>query len=208
MIRMEDLTWDANGLIPAVVQDADTGEVLTLAYMSRESIAKTLELGETVFYSRSRGELWHKGATSGNVQKVAGLAADCDGDAVVVQVRPLGPACHTGARTCFHSDVEGFAPLSPETIGALLGELERLVERRKNELPAGSYTTKLFESGAKRIFQKVGEEAVETILAGLSGDRQETVREVSDLLFHLLVALRQMGIPLSEIAGELRSRRK
>jgi phosphoribosyl-AMP cyclohydrolase / phosphoribosyl-ATP pyrophosphohydrolase len=208
MIRMEDLKWDANGLIPAIVQDADTGEVLTLAYMSRESIAKTLELGETVFYSRSRGELWHKGATSGNRQKVSGLAADCDGDAVVVQVRPLGPACHTGARTCFHAGVAGFVPPNPETIGALLAELERLIERRKSELPAGSYTTRLFESGPKRIFQKVGEEAVETILAGLSGDRQETVREVSDLLFHLLVALRQMGIPLSEIAGELRSRRK
>ncbi len=208
MIKLDDLQWDQGGLIPAVVQDAGTGEVLTLAYMSRESLERTRELGETVFFSRSRRELWHKGETSGNFQKVISLGADCDHDAVVIRVRPLGPACHTGARSCFFEEVEGFPRDGEDDIGRILGELERLIALRKAQHPEGSYTAGLFEKGPKRIFQKVGEEAVETVLAGMSGDGSEMIRETSDLLYHLLVALREMEIPLSAIAAELRSRRR
>ena len=208
MIKIDDLRWGEGSLIPAVVQDADTGEVLTLAYVSRESLEKTRELGETVFYSRSRNELWHKGETSGNFQKVISVAADCDRDAVVIRVLSTGPACHTGARSCFFEKVEGFPDGGEDDIGRMLGELERLIALRKEQHPEGSYTTALFDQGPKRIFQKVGEEAIETVLAGMTGDRAEMIRETSDLLYHLLVALREMGIPLSSIAGELRSRRR
>ncbi len=208
MRASEELKWDADGLIPAVVQDAETGQVLTVAYMNRESLAKTRATGETVFYSRSRRSLWHKGETSGNSQKVVSLVADCDLDALVVRVEPKGPACHTGAISCFFEEVEGFAASGESNIGRLLVELERLLGSRKNELPEGSYTAGLFKKGLKRILQKVGEEAVETTLAGMGGDRAEMIRESSDLLFHLLVALVQMDIPLQELASELRARRK
>lgn len=208
MIKIDDLQWEEGNLIPAVVQDADTGEVLTLAYVSRESLEKTRELGETVFYSRSRKALWHKGETSGNFQKVISVAADCDCDAVVIRVRPAGPACHTGARSCFFERVEGFPDGGQDDIGRMLGELERLIALRKEQHTEGSYTAALFDQGPKRIFQKVGEEAIETVLAGMTGDGAEMIRETSDLLYHLLVALREMGIPLSAIAEELRSRRR
>jgi phosphoribosyl-AMP cyclohydrolase / phosphoribosyl-ATP pyrophosphohydrolase len=206
--RIDDLQWDSGGLIPAVVQDAKTGEVLTLAYMNRDSLIRTRELGETVFYSRSRNALWHKGETSGHYQKVMALMADCDRDAVVVQVRPLGPACHTGARTCFFEQVDGFAPAKREGIGFILEELEGVIRERKTTRPTGSYTTSLFEGGLKRILQKVGEEATETIVAALSGDRQETIKESADLIYHLMVGLHEMGISLEEIAAELQSRRR
>lgn len=208
MSKIEDFKWDENGLIPAVIQDADTDEILTLAYVSRESLGKTLELGETVFFSRSRSEFWHKGETSGHYQKVVGIVADCDRDAVVMRVKPMGPACHTGARSCFFEPVEGFPRAGETSIGFILSELERLIASRKEQRPDGSYTTKLFDRGPKRILQKVGEEAIETVLAGMSGDRAEMIRETSDLLYHLLVALREMGISLAEVAGELHSRRK
>lgn len=208
MKRVEELGWDSGGLIPAVVQDATSGEVLTLAYVSRESLAKTRELGETVFFSRSRQSLWHKGETSGNFQRVVSLMADCDFDSVVIRVNPQGPACHTGARSCFFEEVEGFAPAAGGGIGFILGELEQLIRGRKLLRPEGSYTTALFDSGRKRILQKVGEEATETVVAGMSGDREETIKEASDLIYHLLVALREMDISLEEVAAELRSRRK
>lgn len=208
MTRIDDLQWDNNGLIPAVVQDASTGEVLTLAYMSRESLNRTRDLGETVFYSRSRNALWHKGETSGHYQKVMGLMADCDRDAVVVQVTPVGPACHTGARSCFFEEVEGFAPAKRGGIGFVLEELERLIRDRRINRPQGSYTTRLFESGLKRIVQKIGEEATETVVAAMSGDRHETIKESADLLYHLLVGLQEMGISLEEIAEELQQRRR
>ena len=208
MKRIEDLQWDERGLIPAVIQDADTGEVLTLAYVNRESLLKTRDLGETVFYSRSRKQLWHKGESSGNFQKVVGVSVDCDRDALVIRVRPEGPACHTGARSCFFEGVEDFPQGGESNLGEVLGDLERLISSRKERLPEGSYTTKLFEGGAKRIFQKVGEEAVETMIAGVSGDRAEMIRETSDLLYHLLVALRELNISLGEVAGELSSRRR
>ncbi len=208
MIRIDELKWDSEGLVPVVVQDATSGEVLTLAYVSRESLTKTREAGQSVFYSRSRKSLWHKGQTSGNTQDVVSLAADCDRDALVLRVRPHGPACHTGARSCFFEEVEGFNPDSGDSIASILGELERLLENRKVHRPEGSYTAKLFERGLKRMLQKVGEEAAETVIAGMGGDREEMIRESSDLLFHLMVALREMGIPLADIARELRARRK
>lgn len=208
MSVIEELEWGESGLLPAVVQDAATGEVLTVAYVNRESLRRTLELGETVFYSRSRGALWHKGETSGHSQEVVSLMADCDRDAVVIRVHPKGPACHTGARSCFFEEVEGFRPHSASSIGAVLGELERVIRDRKLRRPEGSYTARLFERGRNRILQKVGEEATETVVAAMSGDRSETIKEASDLLFHLLVALVELDIPLEDVAAELESRRK
>ena len=208
MSVIEELEWGESGLLPAVVQDAATGEVLTVAYVNRESLRRTLELGETVFYSRSRGALWHKGETSGHSQEVVSLMADCDRDAVVIRVHPKGPACHTGARSCFFEEVEGFRPHSASSIGAVLGELERVIRDRKLRRPEGSYTASLFERGRNRILQKVGEEATETVVAAMSGDRSETIKEASDLLFHLLVALVELDIPLEDVAAELESRRK
>jgi phosphoribosyl-ATP pyrophosphohydrolase/phosphoribosyl-AMP cyclohydrolase len=208
MIQVDDLKWDRDGIIPVVVQDSATGEVLTLAYMSRESLIKTRDLRQSVFFSRSRQSLWHKGETSGNYQDVVSLSADCDRDTLVLRVRPRGPACHTGERSCFFEPVEGFDRESSEKIDPILAELEALLENRRTLRPEGSYTAKLFDRGLKRILQKVGEEATETVIAGMGGDREEMIRETADLMFHLLVALREMGIPLSEIARELRSRRK
>jgi len=208
MNKLDDLQWDSSGVMPAVVQDADTGEVLTLAYVNRKSLEKTRQLGETVFFSRSRQALWHKGETFGNYQKVVSLAADCDKDALVIRVRPKGPACHTGARSCFFRELEGFSRPSDSNIGSVLAELEQLIAARKTQRPQGSYTTSLFDRGLKRILQKVGEEAVETVVAGMSGDRQETIREGADLLYHLLVAFSEMNISLDDLAGELQSRRK
>jgi phosphoribosyl-AMP cyclohydrolase / phosphoribosyl-ATP pyrophosphohydrolase len=208
MTTVQDLKWGERGLIPAVVQDGTTGEVLTVAYVSRESLAKTKEIGETVFFSRSRNELWHKGATSGNTQKVVSLMADCDKDAVVIRVLPRGPACHTGARTCFFEGVEGFSADQGRAIGIVLGELERLIAERKSEKPEGSYTTQLFDQGLRRILQKVGEESTEMILAAMDGDRKGTIMEASDLIYHMVVALHALGISLNDVAAELQSRRK
>jgi phosphoribosyl-ATP pyrophosphohydrolase/phosphoribosyl-AMP cyclohydrolase len=218
MRTIDELAWDDAGLLPAVVQDAASGEVLTVAYVSRDSLAKTRELGQTVFFSRSRGRLWHKGETSGNFQDVVEVAADCDLDAVVIRVRPRGPACHTGARSCFFEGIEGFAAPAAEggaaaaeqagPAGAVLAELERVIRARKHERPEGSYTARLFEKGRARILQKVGEEATETVIAGMSGDRDAAVKESADLLFHLLVALTELDIPLDDVAAELRARRK
>ncbi len=207
MVELKDLAWGADGLIPAVVQDASSGEVLTLAYVSRESVARMQDLGETVFYSRSRRTLWHKGETSGNTQKVVGMLADCDRDAILLRVIPRGPACHTGAGSCFHEPIEGFDSSIPHSIGSILTELELLIAQRAVERPEGSYTAKLFEQGRRRIMQKIGEEGVETALAGVGGSREEFISEASDLLFHLLVALHEVGASTRELAGELVRRR-
>jgi phosphoribosyl-ATP pyrophosphohydrolase/phosphoribosyl-AMP cyclohydrolase len=208
MSRVEDLKWDTAGLIPTVVQDASTEEVLTLAFMSRESLTKTRELDETVFFSRSRQELWHKGETSGHRQKVVGVLADCDKDALLLRVLPQGPACHTGARSCFFEKVEGFESARQSSLGAVLSELEHLIRDRKEHRPESSYTSKLFTGGRKGILQKVGEESIEMLLAGMSGDREEAIRETADLFFHVLVALRELNISLEDVARELQSRRK
>jgi phosphoribosyl-ATP pyrophosphohydrolase/phosphoribosyl-AMP cyclohydrolase len=207
VVESKDLKWNGAGLVPAVVQDASSGEVLTLAYVNQESLARTRQSGETVFYSRSRRMLWHKGETSGNTQKVVGVLADCDRDAILIRVVPRGPACHTGARSCFGEPVEGFEPAPPDIIGSILAELEQLIAQRDAERPDGSYTVKLFTQGRKRIMQKVGEEGVETAIAGVVGNREEFIREASDLLFHLLVALRAVGVSTQDLARELRNRR-
>ena len=203
MLNIEELKFDKDGLIPAIVTDADTGRLLTLAYMSRESLAVTMEKRLTCFFSRSRQELWLKGETSGNYQHVVSITADCDRDALEVRVRPEGPACHTGSESCFTAPVfeneEERAPFS-------LDSLYALIEGRKTDKKEGSYTTYLFEKGIDKILKKVGEECTEVIIAGKADDRRETVYEIADLTYHVLVLMVEMGIPLEEIHRELSSR--
>ena len=201
-IDPEKVRFDPSGLVPAVVQDARTREVLTLAYMNRESLARTLETGETWFWSRSRNELWHKGATSGNTQRVVSLTADCDNDAILVLVEPAGPACHTGARSCFPIEREDEHP------GGLLHELYDLIQSRQEQRPEGSYTTYLFEKGLDKILKKVGEESAETIIAAKNEDPKQLVAETADLLYHLLVMLVARGIKLDDVREELAQRRR
>lgn len=201
-MNVADLKFDERGLIPAIVQDASTREVLTLAYMNRESLERTIETRETWFWSRSRNELWHKGATSGNTQQVVAIVADCDNDAIVVLVKPAGPACHTGARSCFD------LPNEDENLGGLLARLYALVESRERERPEGSYTTYLFDQGIDKILKKVGEESAETIVAAKNDDPKPLVAEVSDLIYHLIVLLVARGVSLDQIRDELAQRRK
>lgn len=206
----EQLKFDENGLIPAIVQDAVSKTVLTLAYMNRESLQKSLETKETWLWSRSRQELWHKGATSGNTQRIVSMKADCDGDSLVVQVVPNGPACHTGAYSCFAGKMlpeEETTEKSGSDRYAILGELEQLIAEREAERPEGSYTTYLFEKGVDKILKKVGEEAAEVIIAAKNRDPQELRYEASDLIFHLLVLLREQKLPLDEVLSELERRR-
>lgn len=208
-VTPDALAWDERGLVPAVVQDARTGEVLTLAWMNRESLARTLERGETWFWSRSRQALWHKGETSGNVQRVTGLAADCDRDAVVVRVEPAGPACHTGARTCFHQPLEGApAGVSGESLGAALDALLGTIAERKAAMPEGSYTTYLFTAGVNKILKKVGEEATEVVIAAKDPDDDAFAGEVADLLYHVGVLLAARGLDPAQVAEKLAARRK
>lgn len=200
-MNRDDLKFDERGLIPAIVQDASTREVLTLAYMNRESLERTIVTGETWFWSRSRNELWHKGETSGNTQKVVDLVSDCDGDAIVVLVNPAGPACHTGARSCF--DLK-----QTENLGDLLARLFTLIESRERDRPEGSYTTYLFDKGIDKILKKVGEESAETIIAAKNEEADQFVGEVSDLIYHLLVLLVARGVNLDAVRDELAKRRK
>ena len=201
-LQFDALKFDERGLIPAIVQDANTREVLTLAYMNRESLERTIETRETWFWSRSRNELWHKGATSGNTQQVVAIVADCDNDAIVVLVTPAGPACHTGARSCFDLSNQ------VEDLGGLLTQLYQLIESRERERPEGSYTTYLFDHGIDKILKKVGEESAETIVAAKNDDPKPLVAEVSDLIYHLLVLLVARGVSLEQIREELAQRRK
>jgi phosphoribosyl-ATP pyrophosphohydrolase/phosphoribosyl-AMP cyclohydrolase len=201
-INFDEIRFDERGLVPAIVQDAESREVLTLAYMNRESLARTIETKQTWFWSRSRQELWHKGATSGNTQDVVDLSLDCDRDCIVVLVNPAGPACHTGAVSCF--DVGAQA----NTLGPLLDQLYAVIESRERERPTGSYTTYLFEEGLDKILKKVGEESAETIIAAKNDDTARLSAEASDLLYHLLVLLVARGVSLKEIADELGRRRK
>ena len=200
MINFDEIRFDERGLIPAIVQDAATREVLTLAYMNRESLARTLETKQTWFWSRSRNELWHKGATSGNTQEVVNLALDCDSDAIIVLVKPAGPACHTGAVSCFDTGAA--------SLGAVLNQLYELIQSRERERPSGSYTTYLFEAGLDKILKKVGEEAAETIIAAKNDDDARLTAESADLLYHLIVLLVARGVSLTDIANELAQRRK
>ena len=201
-INIDDVKFDEHGLVPAIVQDAATREVLTLAYMNRESLAQTIETQQTWFWSRSRGELWHKGETSGNTQQVVSLTLDCDADAIVVLVEPAGPACHTGARSCFEAESKTTG------IGSVLDQLHQLIQTRERERPANSYTTYLFDEGLDKILKKVGEESAETIIAAKNDDGGRLASEVSDLVYHLLVLLVARGVTLEEIARELGQRRK
>ena len=210
IFEIDNLKFDERGLIPAIVQDAATNEVLMLAYMNAESLRRTVETNETWFWSRSRKELWHKGASSGNTQQVIDIRSDCDGDTLLIRVEPAGPACHTGARTCFQNESdppEQSFDDSTESLGSLLDGLYSLIATRKAERPEGSYTTKLFDEGLKRILAKVDEESQETIAAGREESDQRLVEETSDLLYHLLVLLVQRGVTLDQIRDELAKRR-
>ena len=202
MLNIEELKFDEKGLIPAIVVDAVSKQVLTLAYMNRESLAVSMEKELTCFFSRSRQELWLKGETSGNYQHIVSITADCDTDALVVMVEPEGPACHTGEVSCFHKPV-----FQSETRQEFSYQgLYSLLEGRKRELPEGSYTTYLFQKGLDKILKKVGEECTEVIIAAKAEDRAETIYEIADLAYHTMVLMVQQGISLEEIHKELASR--
>jgi phosphoribosyl-ATP pyrophosphohydrolase/phosphoribosyl-AMP cyclohydrolase len=197
--------YGAGGLVPAVVQDATSGRVLTHAWMNAESLARTIEEGETWFWSRSRRELWHKGATSGNTQRVRGILLDCDGDALVVLVDQTGVACHTGAPSCF---LDRLAGDDAQPFAALTG-LERVIEERAGAADAdASYTARLLAKGIDTVCKKVGEEATEVVLAAKGAERGQVIYESADLLYHLAVLWRAAGVRLEEVAGELESRRR
>lgn len=202
MIDVNTLKFDEKGLIPAIVVDADSDKVLTLAYMNRESLGISMQKGLTCFYSRSRQELWLKGETSGNYQHIVSITADCDSDALVVRVRKDGPACHTGTDSCFTKEV--FEGEEPD--GFRLESLYALLLDRKAKLPEGSYTTYLFEKGVDKILKKVGEESTEVIIAGKANDKAETVYEIADLAYHIMVLMVEMGISVEDIRKELASR--
>jgi phosphoribosyl-ATP pyrophosphohydrolase/phosphoribosyl-AMP cyclohydrolase len=207
MLDINKLKFDEKGLIPAVVIDAETKKLLTLAYMSKESLEISMEKGLTCFYSRSRQELWLKGETSGNYQHIVSITADCDGDALEVLVLKDGPACHTGSESCFNDKVyeneENRAELESKFSYA---GLMKLIEGRKTEKKEGSYTTYLFEKGIDKILKKVGEECTEVIIAGKANDKNETIYEISDLVYHVMVMMIEMGISLDDIHAELASR--
>ena len=202
MINVEELKFDEKGLIPAIVVDAVSGDVLTLAYMNKESLEITLQERKTCFFSRSRQQLWRKGETSGNYQHVTSITADCDKDALVVKVEKDGPACHTGADSCFYNTLY----VNEEKSEFSLKGLYQLLVGRKETKPQGSYTTYLFEKGLDKILKKIGEECTEVIIAGKAEDRKETVYEIADLAYHVMVLMVQQGISLEEIHQELASR--
>ena len=202
MINIDELKFDEKGLIPAVVVDSVTKKVLTVAYMNRESLQISIEKGLTCFFSRSRQELWLKGETSGNYQHIVSITADCDKDALTVVVEKDGPACHTGTDSCFNDLVwqsEERAEFSLESLYALL-------KGRKETLPEGSYTTYLFQKGIDKILKKVGEECTEVIIAGKADDKKETIYEIADLAYHVMVLMVEMGISVEDIHKELSSR--
>ncbi len=199
---LQELKFDENGLIPTIVRDYMTGDVLTLAYMNAESLRISLEEKRTCFYSRSRKQLWRKGETSGNVQHIVRINADCDQDALVVEVLKDGPACHTGEESCFFNSL--YDGEKPEKFS--LSSLYGLIEGRKQFMPQGSYTTYLFGKGKEKILKKVGEECTEVVIAAMKGSREETVYEAADLAYHMLVMLCELGIEPSEVLRELQKR--
>ncbi|BEV40056.1 bifunctional phosphoribosyl-AMP cyclohydrolase/phosphoribosyl-ATP diphosphatase HisIE [Bacillus stercoris] len=203
MKQADELCFNEDGLIPAIVQDAASKEVLTLAYMNKESYEKTLETKETWFYSRSRQALWHKGEISGNTQAVKGIRYDCDQDALIVLVEPSGPACHTGSYSCFTKE-----QTEEQAAGrfGIMNELERVIAERQAEMPEGAYTTYLFREGVDKILKKVGEEASEVIIAAKNRDHEELKWEAADLLYHLLVLLREQALPLDDVLDVLKKR--
>lgn len=202
MLNIEELKFDENGLIPAVVVDSINSEVLTVAYMNKESLKISMEKGLTCFWSRSRKELWLKGETSGNYQHIVSITADCDKDALVVVVEKEGPACHLGTSSCFTNTVYQ----NPELHQFTLDSLAVLLEGRKKDKPEGSYTTYLFEKGIDKILKKVGEECTEVIIAGKADDKKETIYEIADLAYHVMVLMAEMGISVEDVHRELASR--
>ena len=202
MLNVENLKYDQNGLIPAIVVDTETKQVLTLAYMNAESLRISMDEGRTCFFSRSRQELWRKGETSGNVQHIVSITADCDADALVVEVRKDGPACHTGAESCFFQPVY----TGEAKPGFQYEDLFEMLRGRRETPKEGSYTSYLFEKGRDKILKKVGEEATEVIIAAKDDDRANTIYELGDLMYHAMVLMLDMGISLDEIRSEMASR--
>ncbi len=202
MVQINELKFDQNGLIPAIVVDSLSKKVLTLAYMNKESLAISLKKQLTCFYSRSRQELWLKGETSGNYQHIVSISTDCDKDALVIMVEKDGPACHTGSDSCF------FSPLFiSETLPDFsMDSLYALLEARKKDLPEGSYTTYLFQKGIDKILKKIGEESTEVIIAAKDNDKKETIYEIADLAYHIMVMMVEMGISVNDVRKELASR--
>jgi phosphoribosyl-AMP cyclohydrolase / phosphoribosyl-ATP pyrophosphohydrolase len=197
---IDKLNFDkANGLLPAIVQDANTRQVLMLGYMNKEALQKTLDEKRVTFWSRSKNRFWQKGETSGNVLNVESVKADCDGDTLLVFAYPTGPVCHTGVHTCFGEE-------KADAMSSVFERLENTIHDRRQKLPEGSYTTTLFQQGTGRIAQKVGEEAVETVVAALQHDREALKEESADLLFHLLVLLEDRGVTVADVAGVLEKR--
>jgi phosphoribosyl-AMP cyclohydrolase / phosphoribosyl-ATP pyrophosphohydrolase len=205
---VERVRFDVNGLVPVVAQDSSTGDVLTLAYANREAVELTLAIGEAHYFSRSRSELWRKGATSGNTQRVVEVRLDCDGDALLYVVEPRGPACHTGEKSCFFTSLagEGVGATGEQDIlfGTMVERLAGTIAQRHRGMPEGSYTVSLIEGGPERLAQKVGEEAVEVVIAALSGERLP--EEAADLVYHLLVLLEERGVGTEQVARVLRDR--
>ncbi len=205
---LAQVRFGPDGLAPAVLQDAASGRVLTLAWMTPEALRRTLERGETWLWSRSRGELWHKGETSGNTQAVRGVATDCDADAVLVLVDPAGPACHTGEVHCFHVPLQGDQPDDAATFAAI-ADLERIVRARAAQGDAeSSYTARLLAKGVDTVCKKVGEEATEVVIAAKGREREQVIRESADLLYHLVVLWQVAGVGMEDVARELAARRR
>jgi phosphoribosyl-ATP pyrophosphohydrolase/phosphoribosyl-AMP cyclohydrolase len=215
---IENIKFNEQGLVPAIIQDVQSGQVLMMAYMNQESLQKTMATGHTCFYSRSRQELWMKGETSGHVQKVKQILYDCDADTLLIKVEQTGAACHTGHYSCFYRDAEGNeiepAVFNPDQVykadvkgPGILYELYDVIKSRQQEMPEGHYTTYLFDKGIDKILKKVGEESAEVIIASKNRVKEEVVYEVSDLFYHLLVLLVEQGVELGDIFTELKSRR-
>lgn len=200
---IEGLVYDEKGLIPAIVQDSDTGKVLMLAYMNEESLKKTIETKETWFYSRSRQELWHKGATSGNRQIVKSIDIDCDQDTLLIQVEAKGPACHTNAESCFFTSIVEADEANREIVHEVIAE----IKKRKDHPVEGSYTSYLFREGIDKVLKKVGEESSEVIIGAKNEDKEELTSELSDLVYHSLVLMEIAGVSLADVKRELRKRR-
>ncbi len=214
-MKLENLKFNTQGLIPTIVQDANTKEVLMMAWMNKESLEKTLETKNTWFYSRSRQKLWQKGETSGNTQAVKDIKYDCDNDTLLVLAEPKGPACHTGAGTCFHRKLEDGIEATEEITeaksavqGSVIEQLYELISERKKDMPEGSYTTTLFKEGIGKIAAKISEESTEVIEAAFEKDKKEIIWEAADLLYHLLVLLAAKDVTLQEVENELAGRRK
>lgn len=205
---VESLKWNADGLLPVVIVDARTNAVLTLAYANREALEKTIEQRSTYLYSRSRRKLWHKGEESGNTQKVLEVAYDCDADALLYRVIPSGPACHTGAQSCFHNLILRDESEVPKRFNDAVAHLERVLEQRRSADPDSSYVANLYRGGVDKIGKKIGEEATEVVIAAKNSSHDELVWEAADLVFHLLVLLKAANVPLDDVGGELLRRAK